>query len=184
MYQRFAPVGDAPVVQGLAYLHEAVPPKPSSGTTPSPPERAPGQSPSVGRSFTPSPDLDADIAEGGLGAEEEAPRSGFPHSPHNVLRKIFAVELVHALDDGFHELASGGVVGVLGDGHYPDALAPEHGLEGYGVFPLPGEAAELPDEDYLKWGVGWLPSSIISLNWGRSATRPLSASSTYSRATE
>ena len=29
-----------------------------------------------------------------------------------------------------------------------------------------------------------LPSSIISLNWGRSATRPLSASSTYSRATE
>ena len=31
---------------------------------------------------------------------------------------------------------------------------------------------------------GWLPSSIISLNWGLSATRPLSASSTYSRATE
>ena len=29
-----------------------------------------------------------------------------------------------------------------------------------------------------------LPSSIISLNWGRLATRPLSASSTYSRATE
>ena len=32
--------------------------------------------------------------------------------------------------------------------------------------------------------LGLLPSSIISLNWGRSATRPLSASSTYSRATE
>ncbi len=31
---------------------------------------------------------------------------------------------------------------------------------------------------------GWLPSSIISRNWGLSATRPLSASSTYSRATE
>ena len=31
---------------------------------------------------------------------------------------------------------------------------------------------------------GWLPSSIISLNWGLSATRPLTASSTYSRATE
>ena len=28
------------------------------------------------------------------------------------------------------------------------------------------------------------PSSIIFLNWGRSAIRPLSASSTYSRATE
>ncbi len=29
-----------------------------------------------------------------------------------------------------------------------------------------------------------LPSSIIFLNWGLSAMRPLSASSTYSRATE
>ena len=35
-----------------------------------------------------------------------------------------------------------------------------------------------------KGAFGWLPSSIISLNWGRSATRPLSASSTYSLATE
>ncbi len=32
------------------------------------------------------------------------------------------------------------------------------------------------------WGLE--PSSIISRNWGRSATRPLSASSMYSRATE
>ena len=36
----------------------------------------------------------------------------------------------------------------------------------------------------LKGALGWLPSSIISRNWGRSATRPLSASSTYSLATE
>ena len=35
-----------------------------------------------------------------------------------------------------------------------------------------------------KGAFGLLPSSIISLNWGLSATRPLSASSTYSRATE
>ena len=35
-----------------------------------------------------------------------------------------------------------------------------------------------------KGALGLLPSSIISLNWGLSATRPLSASSTYSRATE
>ena len=34
-----------------------------------------------------------------------------------------------------------------------------------------------------KGALGWLPSSITSLNWGLSATRPLSASSTYSRAT-
>ena len=31
---------------------------------------------------------------------------------------------------------------------------------------------------------GWLPSSFISLNWGLPETRPLSASSMYSLATE
>ena len=35
-----------------------------------------------------------------------------------------------------------------------------------------------------KGALGLLPSSIIILNWGRSAMRPLSASSMYSRATE
>ena len=35
-----------------------------------------------------------------------------------------------------------------------------------------------------KGAFGWLPSSIILRNSGRSATRPLSASSTYSLATE
>ncbi len=35
-----------------------------------------------------------------------------------------------------------------------------------------------------KGALGLPPSSIISLNWGLSATRPLSASSTYSLATE
>ena len=43
---------------------------------------------------------------------------------------------------------------MLGDGHNPDALAPKHGLEGDGVLALAGEAAELPDEDYLERGVG------------------------------
>ena len=35
-----------------------------------------------------------------------------------------------------------------------------------------------------KGAFGLLPSSIIRRNWGRSAILPLSASSTYSRATE
>ena len=35
----------------------------------------------------------------------------------------------------------------------------------------------------LKGASGLLASSSIRLNWGRSAIRPLSASSTYSRAT-
>ena len=70
------------------------------------------------------------------------------------MRKIFRVKFVHALDDGLHQLAGGGVVGVLRDGDYSNALAPEHGLEGHGVLPLAGEAAELPDENHLEWGRG------------------------------
>ena len=35
---------------------------------------------------------------------------------------------------------------MLGDGDDADALLAEHGLEGYGVFPLAGEAGEFPDQ--------------------------------------
>ena len=100
-------------------------------------------------------DVDLPIAEGGLRTQEEASRCGLPHPPGNLLRKIFRVKLVHALDDGLHELACRRVVGVLGDGDYPYALASEHGLEGNGVFSLPGEAGEFPDEDFLEWGAGF-----------------------------
>ena len=43
---------------------------------------------------------------------------------------------------------------MLGDGYNSDALAPQHGLEGDGVLPLAGEAAELPDENHLERGRG------------------------------
>ena len=43
---------------------------------------------------------------------------------------------------------------MLGDGDHPDALAPEHGLEGDGVLPLAGEPGELPDENFLEGGLG------------------------------
>ena len=68
--------------------------------------------------------------------------------------EIFRVKFVHALDDGLHELACGGVVGVLGDGDDPDALSAEHGLEGDGVLALAGESGELPDENFPEGGVG------------------------------
>ena len=71
-----------------------------------------------------------------------------------------------------------------GDGDDSNALAPEHGLEGHGVLPLAGEAAELPDQNHLEGGVGLAAFQVIWRNWRRSAMRPLSASSTYSRATE
>ena len=41
---------------------------------------------------------------------------------------------------------------MLGDGDHPDALAPQHGLEGHGVFPLAGEPREFPDKNYLERG--------------------------------
>ena len=90
------------------------------------------------------------VAVGHPAGHPEASRGGLPHTPDNFLRKILRVELVHALDDGLHELSGGGVVGVLGDGDDPHTFAPEHGLEGDGVLPLPGEARELPDENLLE----------------------------------
>ena len=72
----------------------------------------------------------------------------------NLLGKIFAVEFVHALDDALKKLAGGGVVGLLGDGDHPDALAPEHGLEGDGVLPLAGEPGELPDQNLPERSIG------------------------------
>ena len=102
------------------------------------------------------PVLDVDLAEsiGHPAGDPEAPGRRLPHPPRDLLGQIFAVEFVHALDDGLHELAGGGVVGVLGDGDDPDALAPEHGLEGDGVLPLAGEAAEFPDQNLLEGGIG------------------------------
>ncbi len=94
------------------------------------------------------------VAVGHAAGDPKAPGGGFAHTPINLFGKIFAVELVHALDDGFHQLAGGGVVGVLGDGDDADALPAEHGLEGHGVLPLAGEPAEFPDQDFLEWGVG------------------------------
>ena len=48
---------------------------------------------------------------------------------------------------------------MLGDGDDADALTPEHGLEGDGVLALAGEAAELPDKDFLEGGRG--PAGLV-----------------------
>ncbi len=58
---------------------------------------------------------DPGIAVGRPAGDPEASGGCFPHSPPNLLGKIFRVELVNGLDDGLHELARGGVVCVLGD---------------------------------------------------------------------
>ena len=92
-------------------------------------------------------DVDLPVAVGNAAGDPETPGGGFPHPPQDLLGKIFRVKFVHGLNDGLHQLAGGGVVGVLGDGDDADALAPEHGLEGYGVFPLAGESRKLPDEN-------------------------------------
>ena len=98
-------------------------------------------------------DVDLLVAVGGVGGDPKAPRRRLAHPPNDLLGQILAVELVHALDDGLHQLAGGGVVGVLGDGDHPDALAPQHGLEGHGVLALSGEARKLPDQDDLERGL-------------------------------
>ena len=82
---------------------------------------------------------DAVVAVGRLAAHPEAARRGLSHASQDLLGKILAVEFVHALDDSLKQLAGRAVVGLLGDGDHPDALAPEHGLEGDGVLALAGE---------------------------------------------
>ena len=68
-------------------------------------------------------DVNLPVAVGGLRGDPETARCRLPHAAHNLLGKVLAVELVHGLDDGLHELAGGRVVSVLGDGD--DAVAPE-----------------------------------------------------------
>ena len=48
-----------------------------------------------------------------------------PHASHYLLRKVLRVEFVNTLDDCFHELAGRGVIGVLGNGDYANALSSE-----------------------------------------------------------
>ena len=99
------------------------------------------------------------VAVGRPAANPEAAGGGLAHPSRDLLGQILAVEFVHALDDGLHELAGGGVVSVLGDGDHEDALASEHGLEGDGVLALSGETGELPDQDFLEGGVG--PAGLV-----------------------
>ena len=110
----FALVGDAPAVQLLANLREPVAPP---GTLEYLPDDGGGHRVNLqGRTVLhPVADLDPVVAEGRLGAEEETTGRRLPHTPLNLFGKIFRVELVHGLDDGLHQLAGGGVVGVLGD---------------------------------------------------------------------
>ena len=83
----FATVGDAPIVQLFAYLLEAVASEGaleyllhyrSSG-------RVNLQS---GTLLRPVADFDPLVAEGSLGAEEEASRCRLPHPPNDLLREI------------------------------------------------------------------------------------------------
>ena len=113
------------------------------------------------------------VAEGGVAGDPEAARGGLLHPSRDLLGQILAVELVYALDDGFHELACRRVIGVLGDRDDADSLAPEHGLEGDGVLPLAREAGEFPDQDLLEGsiGLGGRVNHLAELGGGRRCDR-------------
>ncbi len=78
-----SPVGDAPAVQFLADLHQPVAP---AGTLEYLPNYRRGRRVNLqgGAFLHPVADLDSSVAEGCLGAEEEAPGGGLPHPPHNL----------------------------------------------------------------------------------------------------
>ncbi len=90
------------------------------------------------------------VAVRGVRSDPEASRSGLAHPPHDLLRQIFTIELVHALDDRLHQLARGGVVGVLGDRNHADTLASQHRFESDSVLSLAREPREFPYEYLLK----------------------------------
>jgi len=142
-------VGDALVVQGAGDVQDAV-----SGLGQVEDALDCGSGVRVkfqGRAFLGAVlDHELAIAVGDAAGDPKAPGGGLAHTPVNLFGKIFAVEFIHRLDDGLHQLAGGGVVGVLGDGDYADALPSQHGLEGDGVFPLAGEATEFPDENLAE----------------------------------
>ena len=68
-----------------------------------------GFSSSLGALLRPVLDMDPLVSVGGVGGHPEAPGRRLPHSPRDLLREIFAVKFVHALDDGLKEPAGGGV---------------------------------------------------------------------------
>ncbi len=144
-----APVGDAPLVQVAADLLEAGAPQRALEYLAH--DRG-GDRVDLERGTLPHTiaDLHAPVAEGRPGREEEASRCGLAHPARDLLGQILRVELVDALDDGFHQLAGRGVVGVLGNGDDSDAAPAQHRLEGDGVLALASEAGELPDEDLFE----------------------------------
>ena len=125
-------------------------------------------------------DLHLAVAVGGEGGDPEAARGRLAHAARDLFGQIGAVEFVDALDDRLHELAGGRVVGVLGDGDDAHAASAQHRLEGDGVRV---KRLNFQTRISAKGASSAVAASSIWRNWGRSATRPLSASSTYSRVT-
>ena len=149
----FAAVGAAAVIQVLAQLLQPVAPQRLLIQLPH--QRRGGRVYHQRRPFLRAvAHLDPPVAEGRPRPQKVTSRGRFAHAACDLLGEVLAVELIHALDDGFHQPASGRVVGVLRDGDHLDALAPEHGLEGDRMLPLAGEAGELPDQDDLEGRLG------------------------------
>ena len=82
-----------------------------------------------------------------------ATRRRLAHPARDFLRKILRVELIDRLDDRFHQLAGGRVVGVLGDRGDPNPTPAQHRLEGDGMLTLARKARKLPDQDLLEGSV-------------------------------
>ncbi|MCY4617273.1 MAG: hypothetical protein OXD50_01780 [Chloroflexi bacterium] len=60
-------------------------------------------------------DVDLAVAVRRPGGDPEAARGSLAHAAGHFLGEALGVELIDALDDRLHQLAGGGVVGVLGD---------------------------------------------------------------------
>ena len=90
------------------------------------------------------------VAQGELGIVH-AFLSPQAHAPAHLYAQIVGIELILPLDDHFNEAAIHAVHDRLADGDNVDAqLLPQHGFVKSTLVLVPGESAELPDQDAVE----------------------------------
>ena len=93
------------------------------------------------------------VADRGRSREPESAAGRFAHAADHILSHVSREKLVEDLDHPLRESAGGRVVCLFLDRGDLDAPLAEQGLVHDGVFAVPGEPRELPDEDLIEGAV-------------------------------
>ena len=85
------------------------------------------------------------------------------HPACHVLREGFAIELVEALKNALDQRALRVGADGLARADHLHAILPEPGLVDGAVVPIPGEAAELVDDDHVKAPAAAVPDHPLEI---------------------